>query len=127
MHHLLARCGVASHSLRVPLRFTPSVPRACQAAAGLTVDSVRVLSDGEGYIDDQYILDKMPSSAKGFGHVRSCDGCRMKGISPDEISDYAAGTLDERFPGLEWVSKRNGAKKELAELQVGYPPWNPPP
>ena len=44
----------------------------------------------------------------------------MKGISPDEVDDYAkGGRLEERYPQLEWVSKRSGAKKELAELEFG--------
>jgi hypothetical protein len=43
----------------------------------------------------------------------------MKGISPDEVSEYADGTLDERYPNLQWVSKREGRKKKLAELDFG--------
>ena len=31
----------------------------------------------------------------------------MKGVSPDEIDDYAAGHLDE---GITWLSSRKGAQ-----------------
>ena len=42
-------------------------PTLAAAAAGLSVDSIRVLSDGEGYIGSEYLLDKMPGSSRGFG------------------------------------------------------------
>ena len=38
----------------------------------------------------------------------------MKGISPDEIDDYADGHLDD---GITWLSSRQGAKQLLAELE----------
>lgn len=89
------------------------------AAAGLPVEAVRLLSDGQGNVDSTYVLGAMPKSSRGFGHVRNCDGWRTKGITPDEIEDYAAGTLEQEYPNLEWVSKRAGAKKLLEELQFG--------
>ena len=111
--------GTASARKIKGLKNEDAVLGVAAAAAGLCVESVRILSDGNGYSECEYLLDKMPSSARGFGSVRNCDGCRMKGISPDEVDDYAAGRLDESYPGLEWVSKRQGAKRELAELEFG--------
>ena len=43
-------------------------------AAGLTVETRRVLSDGQGYCDTQWTLAKMPKNERGFGRVRNCDG-----------------------------------------------------
>ena len=63
------------------------------------------------------MLSKMPASARGFGSVRNCDGCRMKGISPDEVESYASGRLDEAYPAIEWISQRKGARKQLEELE----------
>ena len=63
------------------------------AAAGLAVEPARVLSndsDGDG---EEWRLSSMPKKAdvKGFGCVRYCDGCRMRGITDDEVDDYAEG------------------------------------
>jgi hypothetical protein len=112
--------GTASARKIKGLKNEDAVLAVAAAAAGLKVDSIRVLSDGNGYSECEYLLDKMPSSARGFGTVRNCDGCRMKGISPDEVDKYAkGGRLEDTYPQLEWVSKRQGAKRELAELENG--------
>ncbi|KOO52928.1 hypothetical protein Ctob_011361, partial [Chrysochromulina tobinii] len=112
--------GTASARKIKGLKNEDAVLAVAAAAAGLKVDSIRVLSDGNGYSECEYLLDKMPSSARGFGTVRNCDGCRMKGISPDEVDKYAkGGRLEDTYPQLEWVSKRQGAKRELAELEYG--------
>lgn len=87
------------------------------AAAGLRVESRRVLSndsDGDG---EEWVLRKMPkkSDVSSFGRVRNCDGCRMRGVTDDEVDDYA----EERFPSerVEWVSGRDGKRKPFAQVE----------
>jgi hypothetical protein len=60
-----------------------------------------------------------PSACRSFGYVRDCDGCRTKGITPEEVREYADGDLQEQYPDLQWVSSREGRKKKMAEVQFG--------
>ena len=64
-----------------------------------------MLSDGNGYCEQEWELAKMPASDRGFGRVRNCDGMRAKGITPDEIDAYAAGEA-RRAPPEPGASRR---------------------
>ena len=107
---------ISADKMKNGLKNEDAVLAVAATAAGLKVETRRVLSDGEGYAGQEWTLAKMPKSDRGFGSVRNCDGCRMKGISPDEIDSYASGQLDE---SITWVSDRQGAKQLLSELQFG--------
>ena len=103
--------------MKAGLKNEDAVLAVAAAAAGLKLQLQRVLSDGNGYCDTQWELAKLPTSDRGFGRVRNCDGMRAKGITPDEIECYAAGEFDSS--AITWLSAREGARKLLAELEFG--------
>jgi len=118
----LAQCSASDVSARKikGLKNEDAVLAVAAAAAGLEVESVRVLSNDTDGDCEEWVLNAMPkkSDLKGFGCVRYLDGGRGKGITDEEVEAWTLATgerLDERK--VEWVSARSGARKKFAELE----------
>ena len=96
---------ISTRKMKAGLKNEDAVLAVAAAAAGLRLEVKRVLSDGNGYCEQEWELAKMPASDRGFGRVRNCDGMRAKGITPDEIDAYAAGEA-RRAPPEPGASRR---------------------
>ena len=75
------------------------------ASFGCRVSFLRMLSE-ECCGDTTWLLSEIPKKkdGKGFGCVRTVDGgYRTMTITPDEVNDFADGTLEDQEKNLHWV------------------------
>uniref|UniRef100_A0A0G4FW87 Fe2OG dioxygenase domain-containing protein n=1 Tax=Chromera velia CCMP2878 TaxID=1169474 RepID=A0A0G4FW87_9ALVE len=84
-------------------------------AAGLTPKVLRILSDYEGYVEEKYVMDKMPkaSDQKKFGGKQRVDGGYWAWcVTPEDIDDFCDGTADSGEEGAKENRSRNKKQKE---------------
>jgi len=108
-----AKVSVRTHAKA--LKNEDAVVAVAARAAGLSVEFLRVVSDGEGYAGAVEV-DALPKK-KGFGVTRTVDGgFRAKTITPDDLD--AMGPTHEAG-AYEWVGSRRGARAKIADVEFG--------